>query len=298
MRALRVVLLVIAALIPGFASASLEGAYWDPSQNGEGWTFESQKDIIAGTWYMYEPDGRSSFRVFSGSIVASPQGVFTINATMYQAVSRGNNQLVGNLSGTFSVINGQIRGTVNAAGVVRHLEQFTYAFAEPLDFFHGIWAISLLGINVGDAIAIQFSPNVVPVNGIRTKQFVTAQGAPGAIGFDASTGGYYGLVNLGGGQYYCFSGTSSDDATIGSGYYGTSTCAPTSAAFFNVGKSILNTEGELAAQGQQVRTILGFQFTPPTAAKRAEVSTLISELIRANTIRSQLKKLDALAFAK
>lgn len=269
------------------ANASLRGALWDPTQGGEGWTFESQNDVVAGTWYMYEADGSPSFRTFVAQSTTNSQGQFVLNGDLYRIVTRGTSVREGAFTGTFSFQRGAFRGTVNAAGNIRNLESFNYAFAEPLDRLHGIWSFSLLGAGVSESIAVQFSRNVLVVNGLRTKQFVTSLGQPGAVLFDGPTSTYVGIASVGNGQYYCFEGDATDDATVGIGYYGNANCARSSATFYNVGKSFVNTEGEYAASGQQLRAILGFQsFPPQSTSKHAEdLESMVRALSNGNIQR-------------
>ena len=247
---MRILLAALLFVWPLTTYATIEGTLWDPTIPGEGWTVESQNDLAFITYYMYE-DGRPAFRTALAN-VTYVSGASRYSGTLYRTENRTNSTAVGSFTGELRVLpDGRVRGTFNAAGVIRNVENFDYNFSETLDRFHGTWLIAQFDSTpIGDGLATmaRFASTISQDQFGRFRAFQTSQGFTGYIEIIAADGRVRSFTDFQNGTGALFEGTASDDSAVGIGYLvNSASFARLGPDQFGLAKSVTNTEGEAAS---------------------------------------------------
>lgn len=262
---LHLVCTFVLALGAAPAVASIEGLWWDPSVNGEGWTFESQNDLAAITWYRYE-DGQPAFRTILANVTygtAMDGGQQTLQFQMAGRVYRTTNNTEN--------VDGFMRGVVSAEGQTRVVVPFIYNYANQLEFYRGIWNVSNLaipGVTSGAALVF-FNPQTQLLSdGTPAREFVTSDGSEGFVIYDEELRTSIFIAYDGNGGFMGGYLGANNKVGVGEGAFFDSAGNQVTDFFPMVATAIANSDGEMDA----LLPILGVSVSKSSQARIRDVA--------------------------
>ncbi len=238
------------------ASATVEGVFWDPAFNGEGWTIEGQNDLAFFTWYTYEDNGDPTFRTALCPLTYEALSLtdLEISCTGTLTVTRDRNDStgLGPFSAVFRLVAGRWVGDINANGTLRTLEPFNYNFRNSIDFLRGVWIVAELTTEDTDSDTVIFSSEETTLDDGVTpaRMFTTVDSgsAPGFVYFDEAEESFIAVQEFEG-ERGVARFPSTDDKTLGVVFETDAAGNIISELTPVVIASALNTEGETAALG-------------------------------------------------
>lgn len=205
--------------------AEVRGVYWDPTVDGEGWTFDSQQDISIATWYRYD-NGNPSFRTVIAetdySVVQEQGGDGILQVIQGRVFRTANGQTVdeGPFTAVFTTVAGITIGQVNAAGTVRNLIPFVYGYENIVDLYRGLWTLSSFPSEStpSGATLLLFDPITYRFDdGVAYREFLTFDQREGFLYLDAERRSVIGAIFNSDGSYVAFAIEASNVSVIGSG---------------------------------------------------------------------------------
>ncbi len=235
------------------ALATVEGTFWDPSFDGEGWAIESQNDVAFVTWYTYESDGSPTFRAGIADVTYQVSSIFDLTVTLtgdlFKVTDRTNSSRVGSFSMVFRSDTGSLVGTVNVLGESRRIVPFAFNFSSAVDYFHGIWVVALFGTVANDAQTVLFSTvETTLTDGTPAKEYtIFENNLPGFIYWEPLVNGFLAVTDQLDGTFTVTQIQSSDDKSIGVSVLTDGNFNVLSDSVFIIATSIANTEGEVRA---------------------------------------------------
>lgn len=263
LRSTKLIAVMLALLVCAFpASASIEGLWWDPSVSGEGWTFVSQNDLAAITWYRYE-NGAPAFRTVLANtayavVVSGGDQVlqFQLTGKVYRTTNFTNTVEVGDFLAVFQPVGGVMTGTVTAEGVTRTLVPFIYNYSSPVEFYRGLWNVSNLAnaqLDAGAMLAVFATQTGTLDDGTPARLFETSDGRFGGVYYDLQARRFVAVVLNDDGSFVLAFLGANNKASLGEAALFSPLGVQISDPTLVVAAAIANSDGELAA----LRAILG-----------------------------------------
>ncbi|MDJ0657202.1 MAG: hypothetical protein QNJ40_23785 [Xanthomonadales bacterium] len=270
---------LFAAILLSFVSlagATIEGTFWDPRFNGEGWTIESQNDLAFLTWYTYEADGSPTFRTAVCTVtyeaVSLDEVVVTLTGTLSITRNRTETTELGPFTAEFRPQQGRLVGTVSANGEERVLEPFNFNFVNDADFLHGIWSVAEVSTTETDSDTIIFNvAQAILEDGLTpAKEFTTLDsgGTPGFAYFDEDEEAFVAVQEIEDNNIAVAKFFSTDDKALGFVFETDPNGNVISDPSVILAASSLNTEGERSSQAGLLGVIANRKSKPLTIPMR------------------------------
>ncbi|MEM6574617.1 MAG: hypothetical protein AAF736_10125 [Pseudomonadota bacterium] len=296
--------LLIAAMLLAyfsFAGATIEGTFWDPRFDGEGWTIESQNDLAFLTWYTYEDDGAPTFRTALCTVtyqaISLEEVVVTLTGALLVTRNRNETTELGPFTAEFRPQQGRLVGAVNANGVERTLEPFNFNFINDADFLHGVWSVAEVSTTETDSDTIVFAvAQALLEDGVTpAKEFTTLDsgGTPGFAYFDEDEEAFVAVQEIEDGDIAVAKFFTTDDKALGFVFETDAAGNVISEPSVILAASSLNTPGERDSQASLLGVLAAQKSRPLTIPMRkVQPQTFQQMRERLRVSRSEAKSSD------